>query len=64
MTFNGATFATLGFTPGTYTSTWGTGANADALTVTSAVPEPSTWALRGLGVAGLGLTLRRRAARA
>ena len=65
-TFTNATFASLGFTPGTYTYTWGTGANADSLTVTSA-PEPSTWALLGLGAAALGLTLRgqrRRTARA
>ena len=35
----------------------------DDISVTAA-PEPSTWALLGLGAAGLGLTLRRRASRA
>ena len=44
-TYNGATFASLNFTPGTYTYTWGTGANTDSLVVTSVVPEPTTWAL-------------------
>lgn len=34
MTFNNATFASLGFTPGTYIYTWGTGATADSLTIT------------------------------
>ena len=66
MTFNGASFATLGFTPGTYTYTWGSVANGtfDSLTVTSVVPEPSTWTLLGVGAGVLGLTLRRRTARA
>ena len=59
-TFSNATFASLGFTPGMYTYTWGTGANADSLTVTSVVPEPSTWVLLGLGAGLLGLTMRRR----
>ena len=59
--FTNSTFASLGFTPGTYTYTWGTGATADSLVVTSVVPEPGTWALLGVGVAGLGIvTLRRR----
>lgn len=45
-TYSNATFASLGLTPGTYTWTWGTGADADFFTVqigpaTSAVPEPS-----------------------
>ena len=59
--YNTTTLATLGFNPGTYVYTWGAGATADSLTVTSAVPEPSTWAL--VGVAGLGTAgvLRRRA---
>jgi hypothetical protein len=58
-TFSNATFGSLGFTPGTYTYTWGTGGNADSLTVTT-VPEPSTWALCGVGGGLLALSLRRR----
>ena len=34
MTFNNATFASLGFTPGTYIYTWGKGGTADSLTIT------------------------------
>ncbi len=59
-TYNGATFASLNFTPGTYTYTWGTGVDADSLTVTSVVPEPTTWALLGLGAAGVGIVAFRR----
>ena len=63
-TFTSRTFSSLGFTPGTYTFTFGSGANADSLIVTSVVPEPSTQALAAVGVAGLGVvTLRRRAVR-
>ena len=61
-TYVGQTFDSLGFTPGTYTYTWGTGANADSLTITSVVPEPSTWALLGVGAGLLSLALLRRRA--
>jgi hypothetical protein len=53
MTFNNATFSSLGFTPGTYTFSWGTGATADSFTVTSVVPEGCVSALLGIGLAGL-----------
>ena len=58
-TFTNATFSSLGFIPGTYTYTWGAGATADSLTVTT-VPEPSTWALCGLGTGVLAVLLGRR----
>ncbi len=48
----GATFSSLGLTPGTYTWTWGTGANADFFTVnigTASVAEPSATILAGIG---------------
>jgi hypothetical protein len=54
MTFDNATFASLGVTPGTYKWTWGSGANADSFTLDAVIPEPSTWALMALGFAGLG----------
>ena len=41
-TYDNATFASLGFTPGVYTYTWGTGADADSFIVTGGVPEPAT----------------------
>jgi hypothetical protein len=55
-TFDGATIATLGLTPGSYVYTWGSGVDADGITVNiSGVPEPSTWAMMGLGFASLGV---------
>ena len=59
-----ATFASLGVTPGTYVWTWGSGANADSLTLqighAPAVSEPASMALLALGVAGLGVRRWRR----
>jgi hypothetical protein len=49
----GQTLASLGLTPGTYVYTWGTGVDADSLTVNvEAVPEPAIWAMMLLGFAG------------
>ncbi|WP_165227459.1 PEP-CTERM sorting domain-containing protein [Aquisphaera insulae] len=65
-TWVGQTFASLGLTPGTYTWTWGTGANADFFTVNigaASVPEPSSLllAVGGLGTVGLAARARRHA---
>jgi hypothetical protein len=62
-TWTGQTFASLGVTPGTYTWTWGTGANGDFFTMNigaSSVPEPSSLLL---GVCGLGAIARAASAR-
>ena len=56
MTFANTTLSNLGVTPGTYTWTWGTGADADFAELQigpAAVPEPSTLVL--LGTAGVPL---------
>lgn len=57
-TWESATLDSLGLTPGTYTWTWGTGANADSLTV-NVVPEPAMLAVFGIP-ALLLVGLRRR----
>ena len=59
-TWNGATFSSLGVTPGTYTWSWGSGAHTDSFILqigpTSPVPGPIAGAgLPGLILAGGGL---------
>jgi hypothetical protein len=67
MTFDNATFATLGVTPGTYKWTWGAvpgvATGDDSFTLQVGVPEPSTWAMMALGFGGLGLAAFRRSAK-
>ena len=58
-TFSGQTFSSLGINPGTYIWSWGSGANADSLTLAIQLPEPGTVTL--MVVSGLAVgSLRRR----
>ena len=66
-TFTDATISGLGLTPGAYVWTWGDGATADSFTIdissvgaVTAAPEPATWAMMVLGLAGLTLLRTRR----
>ncbi|MEP2774750.1 MAG: PEP-CTERM sorting domain-containing protein [Luteolibacter sp.] len=58
MTYSGDTFATLGINMGTYVWTWGSGGDADSLTL-NIVPEPSSALLSLVGIAAIGLRRRR-----
>jgi hypothetical protein len=40
-TYDNATFASLGVTPGAYVWTWGSGAHIDSFTLVIGAPEPS-----------------------
>jgi hypothetical protein len=63
LTWNNASFASLGVTPGAYVWTWGTGAE-QSYTLRIAVPEPATLAMFGFGLLLVGtfVGLRRRVA--
>jgi hypothetical protein len=59
-TYNNATFASLGATPGTYVWTWGTGANQNfTLQIGAGVPDAGS-TLPLLGFALLGVAVLRR----
>jgi hypothetical protein len=64
-TWDNATFTSLGLTSGTYEWTWGTGTDQNfTIVISSAVPEPSTWAMMILGFVGVGFMAHRRSHRA
>jgi hypothetical protein len=63
-TWADAGISSLGLTPGMYVWKWGSGTTADTFTLDIvAAPEPATWAMMFLGLAGLALVRVRRAMR-
>jgi len=65
--FTNTTIEALGLDPGTYTYTWGSGADADSIVVniqqtTNEIPEPFTLSLFGAGLAGAAALRRRKKA--
>jgi hypothetical protein len=69
-TWTNATVSSLGLMPGAYVWSWGSGASADTFTLDIAAggvggggpgtPEPATWVMMLLGLAGLALVRTRR----
>jgi hypothetical protein len=60
-TYTNSTFATMGVTPGTYVYSFGSGLNADTLTIDiGGVPVPEPASLGALAVGGTALIRRRR----
>ena len=63
-TYDNATLASLGATPGSYTWTWGSGPTADSFTLDivapTSAPEPGSLPLLVVGLTGLGMVLRKR----
>ena len=66
-TYAGATYASLGVTPGTYVYSWGSGDHHDSLTLqinpAPPVPEPASMTLLAFDVVGLGARRWRQRAR-
>lgn len=64
-TWDNTSLAALGVTVGSYIWNWGSGASADSFTLNisdAPVPEPASWALLGVGLAGVLIQRRKRVA--